>query len=467
MTDIELALKKEKLTKTEQIKLVLKLSLPAIMAELTSIAMQYIDAGMVGKLGANEMAAIGLVSSTTWLIGGMCHGVSAGFSVQVAQLIGARCDKEAAKVFRQAITTLLLFSVIISIVASSISGSLPVWLGGEKEVVTDSARYFLIFSLTIPVAQLRYLGSSMLQCSGNMKTPSLLNSLVCILDVIFNMLFIFPTRNVEIFGWSFKMWGAGLGVCGAAFGTSVAEVIIAICMMYMACRKSEKLRIRRQDSFRWSKRILKNAIKIGVPMTIDHIFMCCAYIAGTVLVAPLGSVAVAANSLAITAESLCYMPGYGIGSAATTLTGQGLGAGRLKLVKSFAWISVTLGMTFMGLMAIVMYCFAPDIFSLLTTDIDTASLSAQIIRIELWAEPLYGASIVCQGAFRGAGDTLLPSIMNLLSMWGVRIVLAAILIPYYGLAGYWIAMCIELIFRGSIFIVRMISMRWIKKAVRL
>ena len=122
---------KNDVTRTEKIRLVIGMSLPAILAQLTTIAMEYIDAGMVGSLGAGATAAIGLVSSSIWLIGGSCIGLSAGFYVQVAHLIGARREREAESVLRQGLKAAVLLGVLICIAGVLISGSLPGWLGGE------------------------------------------------------------------------------------------------------------------------------------------------------------------------------------------------------------------------------------------------------------------------------------------------------------------------------------------------
>ena len=142
--------------------------------------------------------------------------------------------------------------------------------------------------------------------------------------------------------------------------------------------------------------------------------------------APLGTVAVAANSLAVTAEGFCYMPGYGIGSAATTLVGQSIGAQRLDLAKRFARLSTALGVAVMSCMGVVMFLAAPWMFTLLTPDPAIRELGAYVLRIEAFAEPLFAASIVAAGALRGAGDTLVPCVMNLVSMWGVRLTMAEI-----------------------------------------
>ena len=182
----------------------------------------------------------------------------------------------------------------------------------------------------------------------------------------------------------------------------------------------------------------------------------------TAIVAPLGSIAIAANSFAITAESLCYMPGYGMEEAATTLVGQSAGAKRRDLMRRFANITVTMGMTIMGVMGILLYFAAPLIMNFMTPVQEVVELGAAILRIEAFAEPLFAASIVCYGVMVGAGDTLVPCWMNIFSIWAVRLTLAAVLVGSMGLIGVWTAMCIELCFRGAIFLIRLRSERWIK-----
>lgn len=183
----------------------------------------------------------------------------------------------------------------------------------------------------------------------------------------------------------------------------------------------------------------------------------------THIIAPLGTVAIAANALAVTAESLCYMPGYGIGSAATTLVGQSIGAGRRDLAKSYAWLSVMLGVGLMTVTGVLMFLFSPVLFRMLTPDTSVQALGVQVLRIEAFAEPLFAASIVVAGALRGAGDTRVPGILNLISMWGVRITAASLLAPVTGLYGVWLAMCGELCVRGMLFLFRLKRGKWLQQ----
>jgi putative MATE family efflux protein len=303
----------------------------------------------------------------------------------------------------------------------------------------------------------------MLQCSGDIRTPSILNTVMCALDVVFNLFCIFPSREVSVLGISLYLPGAGLGVAGAALGTALAELVTTILMLWAVCIRSEKLDLRKKGSWQINKNCYLTAARVAIPMAFQHMVECGAQVVSTKIVAPLGTIAVAANSLAVTAESLCYMPGYGLSAAATTLVGQSIGAGQKKTARRFARISTAMGAAIMGCTGMLMFFLAPAAFRMLSSDPAVQSLGTSVLRIELFAEPLFGVSIVAAGALRGAGDTLVPCIMMLASMWGVRISMALFLVPRIGLKGFWIAMCVELCFRGILFLIRLLREKWLDK----
>lgn len=466
MADISKIQNGETMSLREQVGLTARLAMPAILAQLSSIMMQYIDASMVGRLGADQSASVGLMSSSLWLFWGVCSMITMGFSVQVAHEIGAKRYSAARSVLRQGIFSSAVAGLVIMAIGLAITPFLPHWLGGDDSIVDNASLYFGVFIAALPILTLNYLAGGMLRCAGNMKVPSLLNVMMCLLDVMFNFLLIFPSRQITVGSISITVPGADLGVLGAALGTVAAECVTAGFMLYWLCRRERGLAIslRPLKAFVPTATVIRKAVKIALPMTAEHVVFCGAQIMITIIVAPLGVVAIAANAFAVTAESLCYMPGFGIGDAATTLTGQSFGAGRIDLVKRFGHITVIMGMSIMTIMGAVMYVTAPLMMDILTPVPAISELGTEILRIEAWAEPMYAAAIVSYGAFVGVGDTLLPAIMNFGSIWLVRIPVAAILAPTVGLRGVWIAMCAELIFRGAIFLWRMASGKWYLKA---
>lgn len=428
------------MTRRDKVNLVLQLSMPAILGQLSVIIMQYIDTMMVGQLGANATASIGLVSTTCWLFGGLAATIGTGFSVLVAQHIGAKEYDVARKVLRQSLMVCMSLGLLISLFCVSIHNWWPHALGGTPEVAALSSKYFLVWSLTVPVMQLLFLSNGMLRSSGNMKIPMLLGVLMCVLDITFNLLLI-------------PLWG----VVGAALATTIAAVVTTTCSFTYLITRSPELRIAGQvfSDFRLHFPIIRRSFKIGLPMAVEHAVFCGAQIVSTIIVAPLGPVAIAANTIAIVVESLCYMPGYGIGDAATTLVGQSYGAKRGDLIRSFSILTVLMGVGVMTTLGVVMYLAAPELMRMMTPDLGVQAQGTMALRIEAFAEPMYAASIVAYGVFMGLGDTFVPCIMNLCSIWFVRIPLAAVLARTMGLKGVWLAMCIELTVRGTIFLLRM------------
>ena len=439
------------LTRGDKLNLIIQLSIPSILAQITSVVMFFIDQAMVGHLGEKATAACGIVETSTWLLGSLTGAASMGFSVQVAHFIGANDFVKARQVFRHALIVTSVLSLVMMLVAVAIAKPLPFWLGGGADIAHDASLYFLIFALSGPFFQLNSLSSAMLKCSGNMRIPSLICIITCLLDVGFNYILIYK---------------AHLGVMGAAIGTSLSIVLCGTAQAWIAIFRNEMLSLRRVgERFYWVGDYLVNAVKIGLPMAVQSVLMSGAQIVGTMIVAPLGNIAIAANTLGITAESLCYMPGFGIGEAATTLIGQSMGAGRGDLCRSFARMTLFSGMAVMALMGAVMFVFAPEMMALMTPVEEIIDLGSRCLRIEAFAEPMFAASIIAVSVCVGAGDTLKPAAISLCSMWLVRLTLAYMLSIEYGLVGVWTAMAIELTFRGLMLTARLFRGKWMNASI--
>lgn len=437
------------LSNNDKLSLIVSLSIPSILAQITSVLMFFIDAAMVGRLGTEATASVGLVESSTWLSWSLTSSASMGFSVQVAHFIGANDFVKAREVLRHGLICTLLLSLLVSVVGVSISGRLPFWLGGGADIAHDASMYFMVFMLGMPFFQLSSLSVAMLKCSGDMRIPSVLSVVMCLLDVCFNYLFIYICK---------------LGVMGAALGTVLAAGVVSCAEAYFALFRNRILNLRQdQKPFKWVADYVRHAVNISAPMALQSVLMSGAQIVSTKIVAPLGNIAIGANTLAITAESLCYMPGHGIADAATTLVGQSIGADRKDLTKSFARLTVYIGMGVMAFMGAVMFVFAPEMMTLLTKVPEIQTLGIDVLRIEAFAEPMFGAAIVCYSVCVGAGDTLRPAVLNMVTMWGVRLTLAYVLAQDYGLRGVWFAMAFELIVRGILFLIRLFRGSWMNK----
>lgn len=448
-------------TRREEISAVLALSWPAIVQQLMLTLVQYIDTAMVGSLGPNATASVGVVSSSVWLFNGLLGAAATGFAVQVAQHIGARETERARSVVRESMLFSLLFGVFMGSAAAALSFPLPGLLGAEEAIRPDASAYFLIVGCSMPFLMAINLMSSLLRCMGDTRTPMLFNITLNIFNTIFNFLLIYEPREASVFGLRVFLPGAGLGVPGAALGSALASLLVALLFLRRFLSRDFPLRISLRDRFRFTRDCLSAMIRIAIPQAMAHTASCGAQIAATVIVAGLGTQAVAANSLAVTAEALCYQPGYGVSTAATTLVGQSIGAGRRDLAVRFARVSTLLGMAIMTGTGLLMFLFAEPLIGMFTPDADVMRLGASVLRIEAFTEPLFAASIVASGAFSGAGDTKWSFAANLLSMWGIRLPIALLLIGSLGLTGMWIAMACELSIKGLVFLWRLRSKKWL------
>ena len=434
---------------SEQFRLTLLLAVPAILAQLSMCLMSYIDAAMVGELGSAQAAAVGLVSTSTWIFGSFCYANSSGFSVQIAHLCGAKDFAGARGIFLKGLVCILLISLGLSALGIGISSALPSWLGSPEDIRSDASDYFLIYAAFLPCHQLMVFAGASMIASGNVKVASFTSIAMCILDVAFNYLFIF------VFD---------LGVKGAALGTGCATLVAGLFLTLYIVFGPHELKLHgNRRSHEAAVSTYRRALGISAPLWLQNLVTRGAYIAATVLIAPLGTIAVAANSFAIIAEGFCYLPGYGMQEAATSLIGQSLGAGRKGDARRFAYISIGSGAAMMTFLAVLMWIFAPQIMGLMSNDAEVISLGARCLRIEAWAELLYGVSIVAYGCCIGAGDSFVPSVINLVSMWILRIGLSLALIPAMGLVGYWVAMAVELSVKGIIFARRILGAKWMKK----
>ena len=371
---------------------VLMLSIPSILEQIVVTAMEYIDAAMVGHIGAEATAAIGIVSSSTWLLHGILVGLYNAFSIQIAQYLGADRQQDARGVLRQA----MLFNLAAGLAAAAfgigISGHLPGWLGADVSLQANASAYFAIWSAALPFTMAMGMYTSMLRASGDALTPGLISVLVCVLDVVFNFFLINPTRTL----WGITVWGAGLGVPGAALGTALATVVGGLLALCILLFREGPLCIRKPGSWKITRACIRNLGKVGVPLAAERAALSSAQVLQVRIVSQLGTVAIAANSLGVSAEGLCYMAGYGIQGAAIALIGQAVGAHRKDMAKRFAWLCTLMGMGIMTLTGAGLFAFAPALMSIFTADAAVIALGARVLRIEAFAEPMFGASIVDQ-----------------------------------------------------------------------
>lgn len=443
------------------------LSWPAIMEQILSTMVSYVDAAMVGALGMAASAAVSVNAAPIWLIGGILSGVGTGYAVQVSHAIGAGEDGRAKAIIRQGVLAAVFCGLVSFALYRSVAWHLPMWLGAVEPVLGEARRYLRVYTYCLLFQGSSTIFSGILRCMGNTRSPLILNTAANLLNVIFNFFFIYPTRPAELLGLHFSIPGAGMGVAGAALGTVFAWAFAGTVTAWVALHQGERFTIRRGESFRPDRAIIRQAVRLGLPSAAERAMVNIGQVAMTGVVSSIDTgVALAANNIATTAEGLCYLPAYGIASAATAMVGQSVGAQDRKQARQYGALSAKLGFGICIGTAICLFLFAHPLASLFNTDSAVVDEAARVLRIVSVAEPFFALSIILTGALRGARDVKAPMVVSLVCMWGVRIPLAPLLVygAKAGLSGVWIAMSADIILRGLLCVWRWHGKGWERAA---
>ena len=440
-----------------------RLSWPAIIEQVLATMVSYVDTAMVGALGAAATAAVSVNAASLWLINGVLSGVGVGFSVLVSHAIGAGDDSRARAVIRQAVLGTLVCGCAALLLYQLLAGFIPLWLGAEPDVYPQAVAYLRCYTAAMPFTAAGLIFSAVLRCMGNSKAPLLFNTMANVLNIILNFFFIYPTRRGDFLGMRFAIPGAGMGATGAAIASAIALTVSGAAIFWCALRQGDRFRVSlRAEGLRPDRAILRQAVRLGLPSAAERAAVNLGQIAMTALVASLGTVALAANQIATTAEGLCYMPAYGISYAATALVGQSVGAQNREDAEGYGTLSGRLGFFLCLGTGARLFLLARPLATLFNSDPAVVDQAALVLRIVSVAEPFFALSIVFTGALRGGQDVRVPMAASLICVWGVRIVLAPILVFVFrmGLEAVWIAMSADLVLRGILCTVRWRSGKW-------
>lgn len=451
----------------KRLKTMWKLSWPAIIEQILATMVSYVDTAMVGALGKTASAAVSVNAAPMWLINGVLGGIGIGFAVQVSHGVGAGDDKRVKAVIRQGVLATVVCGLVAFGIYRAMAWHLPMWLGAVEPVLGEARSYLRVYTYALIFQGGSAIFSGVLRCMGNTKTPLLLNTGANVLNVILNFFFIYETRPATLFGMTLTIPGAGMGVTGAALGTVIAWGFAGIVTTVAAMRQGERYTIRRGESFRPDKAILRQAARLGLPSALERSMVNLGQIAMTGVVASIDTgTALAANSIATTAEGLCYLPAYGFSAAATALVGQSVGAEDKEEAKAYGSLAARLGFALCIATAVCLFLFAHPLASLFNTDQGVVDEAAKMLKIVSVCEPFFALSIILTGALRGARDVRFPMVVSLVCMWGVRITVAPLLVYRFqaGLAGVWIAMSADLILRGLLCWFRWRGGRWERAA---
>ena len=398
---------------------VFTLAWPTMLEELMQTAVQYIDTAMVGQLGTDATAAVGSTVTVNWLIGTTVYAFGIGFLAYVSQALGAGERELARRASSQSVLMVLLTGSLFTILTVSLNGYVPAWMQVEDRLRPLAARYFLIVYLPMLPRAASVIFGTVLRAAGDTKTPMRIGVSVNILNVLLNFLLIYSSRTVTLFGKTLSLWGAGLGVTGAAIASAVSFTFGGIAITIALFR--HKTVSPRGFSVKPDRNILRPIFRVSLPNMAQRFTTSLGYVVFASMINALGDISTAAHTVANTVESAFYIPGYGMQAAAATLTGNAIGMRDRQRQKDLSILIILLEVLMMIVTGGLLFAFAPQMVRLFSHDPPVVTLGSTVLRMVALSEPIFGIAIVVEGMLQGAGKTKVPFVINVIGMWGVRI----------------------------------------------
>ena len=399
---------------------ILALAWPTMLEQLMQTAVQYIDTAMVGSLGTQATAAVGSTGTVNWLIGSTISAVGVGFLSYISKALGADRQAAAKRAVSQAVLATFILGIFFTIVTVSLSGMVPAWMQVDPAIREMASRYFLILYLPMLPRTASIIFGTVLRSAGDTKSPMKIGLVVNLVNIILNLLLIYPVREVSLFSLHFTVWGAGLGVLGAAAASAAAFTtggICITCVLWMHPLVSP-----RGQKFTPDMQILKPCMKVALPNMLQRFATSLGYVAFAAMINSLGEASTAAHTIANTVESAFYIPGYGMQTAAATLAGNAYGANDKERMKSLAAMFIPLETVLMIVSGTCLFLAAPVLMRIFSVNDTVIHLGASVLRMVAVSEPFYGFSIIVEGLMMGVGRTKAPFVYNIIGMWLIRIV---------------------------------------------
>lgn len=439
---------------------ILALAWPAMVEQALQTIVQYADSAMVGRIGVHATAAVGLTTTFVWLTNSPLWSMGTGVLACISRAVGAKDDETVRSAALQSIWLALILGGLLTLICECIAPFLPGWLGADPDIRRHGSLYFAIICAPMVFRALSYILGSALRASGDTKTPMQVNLCMNAINVVLNLLLIFPTRPVSLGSFTFTMPGAGWGVVGAAIATAIS-ITYSGCMMLIKVLRSPVLSPLHLKK-RWNGEVMGRCVRVGFPVMLQNLGVFSGQVVFSAQVTSLGKTALATHSIALTAEEAFYIPGFGMEAAASTLSGNALGERNEKKLNRVSLSTLLISMGLMTVTGALLFTFPAQLMAIFTPDAEVISGGAKILRIVACSEPLYAALIIFEGIFHGVGQTKYPFAVSLATMWGVRILgtLICVKVFGFGLTAVWLCMVADNVSRALLLGWRYFSGRW-------
>jgi putative MATE family efflux protein len=416
----------------------------------------FVDTAIAGRISVEATNAVGVAAYVLWLLGLMIGAVSVGATALISRAAGAGRWRRANEILGQALAIAIVWGVLLSVVFYA---GAP-WIAGASGLRGESLSlcvlYLRVLALAAPCMTILHVGGACLRGAGDTRTP-------------FTVMVVVNVVNVGLclaLAWPSSPWG-GWGLIGIAWGCASAWTVGALCILFELLRVRSRLRLQAR-ALRPRPVWIVRLVRIGLPSLFENGGQ---WLGNFVVIALVGRLpfpgAIGAHIVAVRIEAMSYMPGFAMGLAAATLTGQYLGARDPRTARRAVWWCWAYGAGLMTVLGLLFFLIPDVLVRIVTDQPEFLAASPPLLRIVGPAQIGFACCLVFSMALRGAGDTRTAMLLTFGSTFLVRVPLVWLLGVRlgYGLAGVWIALSAELIFRGLLFLGAFVHGHWTRARV--
>lgn len=425
------------------LKSLILLSIPTILEQILSTLLQYVDTAMVGQLGEQATTSVSVTTTVTWLVNSVPSAIGVAVLAMIAKAVGSKDEEQVKRISKQVVLLVVCFGVLTGGISLALSPVIPAWMGAEKAIQRQASIYFALVSIPMLFRCCTIIFGAAIRATKNTKTPMLINLFANILNVVLNYFFIYTL---------------GLGVTGAGISSGISYTICGV-LMFCAYRRTRLLYWKWED-FSLDGEILKRCGEMSLPVLGTNVASCLGYVIFAGLVSSgMGTTIFAAHSIAVTAETIFYIPGYGLQTATSTLVGNALGERNKKKFEMISYLSIVITIAMMCVSGLILYIVAVPLMGLFSPNEEVVETGASMLRLVAFSEPFFGLMIVLEGIFYGLGKTGYAFFIEIFSKWGIRIFFTFLCVRVWGLGlrAVWYCMIADNICKAVLFTLPFLS----------
>lgn len=400
---------------------ILSFTVPMLIGNVFQQSYNVIDSIIVGRaIGKYALGAVGASFPILFLLIALFIGVSLGFSTMVSQYYGAKDMGRVRRTVDTAVVFSLLSGVVFTTAGLLLAKPILLLLKTPVEIIGQAA----VFLRIMFGGMIFFIGynavSSILWGLGDSKTPLYFLAFSTVVNILLALLF------VLVFGW---------GIAGSAWASVIAQAVsLVLCLVYL--RRYDLLQVRLAGlSPDWE--ILTKSLVIGLPTGLQQVFVAAGMMALTRIVNGFGANAIAAFTAAMRIDAFAIMPALSISAAMSAFVGQNIGAGRMERVRYGVRAGLMISAAISIVTGLSIIISGRPLISLFNTDPDVIAIGSHYIFIVGGFYIIFSSMLVFTGTLRGAGDTFIPMIVTIASLWLIRIPVSVWLSRLMGTDGIW------------------------------